>query len=120
MNPKQWETLWTALPSVEDLELLAMSCASLNGDMLGPEFRALLSRLRRLELQTGLSEFVEAVVDAVGPFLRELVLSDEVPLPSAVRERLLSFCVGSRVLIPRPSILVPADFLTRRMNKLFE
>lgn len=125
----RWERLCAQLVRVAELVLPYATFLGLSRKRLGPEFRALLGRVRRLDLVcAGSADFLQSVLEATGPALRSLVLRQasltqriSVQIPWPVRAGLEYFQVEDEVLIPaRPSLSPPEDFLRAQVARAFE
>jgi len=125
-----WESLCARLVRLRELCLSTHTIRTLTSfGRLGHEFRAVLSRLRRLEIvwPGKTTKFVEDLIEATGPALCELVLKTVreqrifVQIPGRVRANLEFLEVADQVLIPvRPSLSPPDDFLRAQVDKAFE
>jgi hypothetical protein len=122
----EWESLFARLPSLSELALSWPALRTM-GNRVGPQFRAILNRLRRLKLGWALelADFIDAILAATGPQLRQLVVTASQPCEAHPRmpERLLAGLdlleIAGKVLVPRPSMTPPENFLRVQVNKIF-
>lgn len=118
---REWESLCARL----SLNELALSWPALRtmGNRVGPEFRTLLSRQRRLKLgwTPEHAEFVSAIVAATGPQLRQHVITGpcDVRLPERLLVGLEFLEIAGKVLFPGPTMTPPENFLRVQADKLF-